>query len=105
MKKWIIPAGLALAVLGVDAAPAMARHRNGRPHYRVQGSRQHLRSNWGPRRQQVADRAARLYQSGRLSRDHYDRTLAKLDQDGGPGWVEQVDDTLTEWSRSTRRRR
>jgi len=100
IKKLIIPAALSLAVLGTTASPALARHRNdNRSHLAVR------RSNWGGARQRVADRARRLYREGRLSRDHYDRTLANLDRGRGEDWADQVNDTLTKWSQADTRQR
>jgi hypothetical protein len=140
LKKLIVPAALALAVLGSSAAPVLARDRdrdrdNDHRHYRDRyetrydngrndngrydngrydngrydngryDNGRYSRRDWGGERQRVADRANRLFREGRLTRDHYDRTMEKLNQRGGSDWTSQVDETLTEWSRSDHRRR
>ncbi|HEU4751497.1 MAG TPA: hypothetical protein VFU47_00215 [Armatimonadota bacterium] len=108
VTKLIVPITLALTVLAGAAAPALARdHRYDRTHrsaryYRT--GRYYRDRNFSGDRQRVADRARRLYREGRLSRDHYERTLDKLNQRGGADWTNQVDNTLSKWSRSDRRR-
>src|SRR5690349_15732419 len=131
MLKRLIPAALSLAVMGSAAAPALARHRRDRDDNVYYGDRyynsdrydnsdryynsdrynngrynngRYYRRDFGANRQRVADRATRLYQEGRLSRDHYERTMDKLNQRGGSDWANQVDDTLSQWSRSDSRR-
>jgi hypothetical protein len=106
LKKLIIPAMLSLAVLSTLAAPADARNRRRRDYsgYRY-SSRYDGYGYGGSSRGRVAERAERLYRSGRLSRSHYERTMDKLERGGGPGWTSQVDNTLGKWSRSDRRRR
>jgi hypothetical protein len=128
---WIAPAALALSVLGMGmaAAPVSAQPR---PHL-VQYDRYRTRDldlRTDSRKQEMVDRAAQirrrardLYESGRLSRDHYDRTLAKFDRiredlrerdvirgdraRANLDYLDQVENTMMEWSRadSGRRRR
>ena len=69
------------------------------------------------RADQVAREAERLYESGRLSRDHRDRTLDKLQRvysnarggyvtasryEADMDWIEGTRDTMYEWSRANR---
>jgi hypothetical protein len=133
MKRlWIAPAVLAFTVAGIAAVPASAQPKAPRAQH-VQFNRNRDRNldiRTDSRKQQMLDRAAQirrrardLYQSGRLSRDHYDRTLAKFDRirddsrernvlrpdrfRANMDYLNQVENTMMEWSRADggRRRR
>lgn len=127
-RTWIAPAALALSVLGMaSAVPASAQPR---ARY-VQDSRYRTREldlRTDSRKQELVDRAAQirrrardLFESGRLSRDHYDRTLVKFDRiredtrerdvlradrfRANMDYLDQVENTLNDWSRADGRRR
>jgi hypothetical protein len=113
-------------------APAVPASAQPRVQY-VQNSRYRTREldlRTDSRKQELVDRAAQirrraraLFESGRLSRDHYDRTLVKFDRiredtrerdvlradrfRANMDYLDQVENTLNEWSRadSGRRRR
>jgi hypothetical protein len=112
MKR--LAATLALSIIGlgaVAAPPAQAQRR----WVRAQDSdrRVELRE----RIRDISDQAARSYNNGRLSRDHYNRTLAKLDRsrnaindsrltreefDREMRWLDEVEETLRDWRGSDR---
>jgi hypothetical protein len=143
LRTLIIPATLSLAVLGAAVAPATAapRDRRAADLYRGAGvfdyNRSDSRYDYSDRydrrdrryndrdsdglirrADQVRREANRLYESGRLSRDHRDRTIDKLDRvySSGRGvsgsrhradmeWIEDVRETMHEWSRADSGRR
>lgn len=93
LKKILIPAALAVAVLGAVAPAEAQRYRTNNRGSGIRGSHE----------QRVADRARSLYNSGRLSRGHYEQTLANLRRGSGARWASQVDRTVSAWSRSDSR--
>lgn len=108
MKRTLLGGALALAMLAPFAAPAQAQvwrgndYRNGRYNRYERNDRYGSLQN---RADQIATRARRMHQSGRLTRDHLDRTLDKLDRNRlNANWLNQVENTLEEWSRSDSRR-
>lgn len=119
LKQLLVPAALAVTVLGAAVQPAAAgRDYNRHGYYGsgYYGNRNYTRqldrysmdrtpADWGANRRRVAERARRLYREGRLTRDHYERTMDKLYDRGGSDWVDDVNDTLNKWSESDRRRR
>lgn len=119
---WIAPAALALSVMGSVAVPANAQPRAQLVQYNRYRTRD-LDVRTDSRKQEMLDRAAQirrrardLYESGRLSRDHYDRTLAKFDRirddtrerdvlradrfRANMDYLDQVENTMMEWSRA-----
>jgi len=128
MKRgWITPAALALSVMGIAAVPASAQPKAQFVQYNRHRSRD-LEVRTDSRKQEMLDRAAQirrrardLYESGRLSRDHYDRTLAKFDRiredtrerdvirgdraRANMDYLDQVENTMMEWSRADSGRR
>lgn len=128
-RSWIAPAALALSVMGIAAVPASAQPKAKYVQYNRYRTRG-LDVRTDSRKQEMLDRAAQirrrardLFESGRLSRDHYDRTLAKFDRiredarerdvirgdraRANMDYLDQVENTMMEWSRadSGRRRR
>lgn len=126
MLKRLLPAVLAAAMLIGAALPVLADHRDRGRDRGDRGSRVRARSGhrgeMGARADRIARRAENLYDEDRLSRDHLDRTLAKLDRvwgdtenrgrqgrQGGQRiqanqqWLDEVEETLQEWSRSDSR--
>lgn len=129
-RMWIAPAAFLLSSIGFAALPASAEPPSPRVQY-VQNYRYRTRDldvRTDTRKQEMLDRAAQirrrareLHDSGRLSRDHYDRTLAKFDriQDDARGrdvlradrfranmdYLNQVENTMMEWSRADSGRR
>jgi len=126
MKKLIASVLFALTVAGATA-PAMAqstRYYNDRSDLRIRRSDvdtgSERRQVLADRADEIAQRARRLFERGRLNRIHLDRTLDKLtrvrstvrtsgrvDRDrfeADMDWMRQVENTLEEWSRADRDR-
>ena len=112
---------LAASTLTAGAMPAAAQLRRPTSEYRYR-MRDFDRTDTRKREmvdraEQLADRARRLYESGRLSRDHFDRTMVKFDRvwedarerdtlrsdrfRANMDYLDQVEETLNAWSRST----
>src|SRR5688500_20168614 len=108
--KLMAPLALAIALL-VGTAPVLADHE--RPRYRrTDGARRDVELE--ERARSISRRAHELYKRDRLSRDHLERTLAKLervfddvDRNGRVSndryhadmrVMAQIEDTPTEWS-------
>jgi len=128
MKRlWIAPAALALSFMGIAAVPASAQSRAQYVQYNRDRTR-NLDLRTDSRKQELLDRAAQirrrardLYESGRLSRDHYQRTLVKFDRirddtrerdvlrmdrfRANMDYLDQVENTMNEWSRADSGRR
>jgi hypothetical protein len=111
--RWILPAAAGLLLIAGSAPTLSAGQRPGV--WRQQNVR---RGEIAERADQIADRARQLHRSGRLSRDHYDRTLAKLDRRwevssdrrvnpdrfrADMRYLDQVENTLNEWSNADER--
>jgi hypothetical protein len=109
MKRLV--ATLALSIIGlgaVAAPPAMAQQRRW-----VRAAESDRRAELRERIRDISDQAERSYRNGRLSRDHYNRTLAKLDRsrnelkegdqltraefDRQMRWLDEVEETLRDW--------
>jgi len=102
MLKWIIPAAMAVSIIGAVAEPVSAqipdryyqnrdrdrdyrdrdyRDRDYRTRdYRTRNVNGGRRDEVITRIQQIRDRARRLRDNGRLSQDHYERTVVKFDR-------------------------
>lgn len=131
MKRlWIAPAVLAFTAVGIVAIPANAQPKAPRAQF-VQFDRRrdrNLEIRTDTRKQEMLDRAAQirrrardLFESGRLSRDHYERTLVKFDRiredarernvlradrfRANMDYLDQVENTMMEWSRADSGRR
>lgn len=110
--QFLAPLALTIAWLG-GTIPVSADHQRPRYSRSDSGRRDEALEN---RAQSISRRAHDLYNRGSLSRDHLERTLAKLDRviddvDGNGRisndrfqshmrWMSQVEDTMHEWSRA-----
>ncbi|MGV3720471.1 MAG: hypothetical protein ACO1SX_06125 [Actinomycetota bacterium] len=122
--KWLAPALGALTIIGLTGIPAEAGSTLRRDsNYRQRNERQigeNPRSRQlGSRADAIARRARELHRQGRLSADHRDRTIEKLqrvrsdardgDREGrsrvqaNDRYLDQVENTLNEWSRADSR--
>jgi hypothetical protein len=119
--KLIAAALLAASTIGAGAVPASAQFRRSTSEYRYRvrdfDRTDTRKREMVDRAEQIADRARRLYENGRLSRDHYDRTMVKFDRvwddarerdtlradrfRANMDYLDQVENTLNAWSRST----
>lgn len=135
--KWLVPTIGALAIIGTLSVPAEAQRRSPlRPDYdrrdyqrndrwdyqrndRRYGVSNARERNMAQRANAIERRARDLYRSGRLSRDHLERTLDKLNRvqydadrrgvlsrdrvQANMRYLNQVENTLNEWSRADSR--
>jgi hypothetical protein len=121
--KWLAPALGALTIIGLTGAPAEAGHDSRwRPNsgYRQRTLETTRSRQLGSRADAIARRARELHRQGRLSADHRDRTIDKLERvrsDARDGdresrdriqandrYLDQVENTLNEWTRADSRR-
>lgn len=78
MVKWIAPAVLSMAVLGGMTVPAHADRYDRNIPVRRAELRDNYRGEQARRLDDLTARINQLYSDGRLSRDHRDRALDKL---------------------------
>jgi hypothetical protein len=120
MLKWIAPAVLSLGMLGALGSPAQAQG------YRYRGDNVYqgrvFSGNRGEeqrRMELLMDRVNRLFEEGRLSREHRDRAIAKLGrirQDvrsrdritedrhrANMEWMDGISEDVENWSRADSR--
>jgi hypothetical protein len=122
--KLIATALLAASTITAGVAPASAQFRRSTNEYsrrtRDFDRTDQRKREMVDRAEQISERARTLYQNGRLSRDHYNRTMVKFDRiwddakdrDALRGdrfranmdYLDQVENTLNAWSRSNSRR-
>lgn len=120
MLKWIAPAVLSLGMLGAFGAPAQAQGYRYRDNNVYQGRVFSGRRGEEQRRMELlTDRVNRLFEEGRLSREHRDRAVAKLSrirQDvrsrdrlsedrhrANMEWMDGISQDVDDWSRADSR--
>lgn len=118
--KWLAPALGVLTIIGVAGVPAQAGTPLRRDSSYRQRNVENVRSRQlGARADNIARRARELHRQGRLSADHRDRTIEKLqrvrsdardgDREGrsrvqaNDRYLDQVENTLNEWTRADSR--
>ena len=120
MLKWIAPAVLFLGMQGALATPARAQDYRYRDNNVYQGRGFSGRRGEEQRRMELlTDRVNRLFEEGRLSREHRNRAIAKLGRireevrsrdrlsedrhQANMDWMDGISQDVDDWSRADSR--